>query len=109
MSATARAHPTTPAAEIPRRLFGKTGEMVTALGMSGFHLGLVGNERDATALVRTAVDEGIHFFDNAWEYHEGKSEIRMGKALSGGYRDRVFLMTKVCTHGRDAKTAMRQL
>ena len=109
MPATARARSTTPVAEIPRRPFGKTGETVSALGLGGFHLGLVGTERDATALVRTAIDEGVHFLDNAWEYHEGKSEIRMGKALAGGYRDRVFLMTKVCTHGRDAKTAMRQL
>jgi aryl-alcohol dehydrogenase-like predicted oxidoreductase len=95
--------------EIPRRPFGRTGETVTAIGMGGFHIGLVGSEREAISLVRAAIDGGIGFMDNAWEYHEGKSEIRMGKALANGYRERVFLMSKVCTHGRDAKVAMRQL
>jgi aryl-alcohol dehydrogenase-like predicted oxidoreductase len=94
---------------IPRRPFGSTGEMVTALGMGGFHLGLVGSEREAISLVHRAVDAGIGFMDNAWEYHEGVSETRMGKALANGRRQRVFLMSKVCTHGRDAKVAMRQL
>ncbi|MCA1663972.1 MAG: aldo/keto reductase [Myxococcales bacterium] len=83
--------------------------MISALGLGGFHLGLVGTQREVEQIVHTAIDAGITFMDNAWEYHEGKSEERMGKALAGGWRDRVFLMTKVCTHGRDAKTAMRQL
>ena len=95
--------------EIPRRPFGSTGEMVSALGMGGFHLGLVGSEREATSLVRNAIDAGVTFMDNAWEYHDGTSETRMGKALANGWRQRVFLMSKVCTHGRDAKVAMRQL
>jgi predicted aldo/keto reductase-like oxidoreductase len=95
--------------EIPRRPFGRTGETVTAIGMGGFHLGLVGSEREAISLVRAAIDGGIGFMDNAWEYHDGQSEIRMGKALANGYRERVFLMSKVCTHGRDAEVAMRQL
>ncbi len=95
--------------EIPRRPFGRNGETVSALGMGGFHLGLAGTERETTALVHRAIDAGITFMDNAWEYHDGVSEQRLGKALAGGWRDRVFLMTKVCTHGRDAKTAMRQL
>jgi predicted aldo/keto reductase-like oxidoreductase len=95
--------------EIPQRPFGRTGETVSAIGMGGFHLGLVGSERECTSLVHAALDAGITFFDNAWEYHEGKSEVRLGKALAGGRRQQVFLMTKVCTHGRDAKTAMRQL
>jgi predicted aldo/keto reductase-like oxidoreductase len=95
--------------EIPRRPFGRTGATVSALGMGGFHLGLAGSERESTALVHAAIDAGITFFDNAWEYHEGKSEVRLGKALAGGRRQQIFLMTKVCTHGRDAKTAMRQL
>jgi aryl-alcohol dehydrogenase-like predicted oxidoreductase len=98
-----------PPEEIPRRPLGRTGETVSAIGLGGFHLGLVGSERDAIGLVRAAVDAGITFMDNAWEYHEGRSETRMGKALAGGYRERVFLMTKVCTHGRDANVAMRQL
>ena len=96
-------------AEIPRRPFGRTGETVSALGMGGFHLGLVGSEREATSLVHKAIDAGITFMDNAWEYHDGASERRMGKALANGWRQRVFLMSKVCTHGRDAKVAMRQL
>jgi predicted aldo/keto reductase-like oxidoreductase len=95
--------------EIPRRPFGRTGEMISALGMGGYHLGLVGTERQAVSLVHEAIDAGITFFDNAWEYHQGKSEERLGKALAGGRRQQVFLMTKVCTHGRDARTAMRQL
>ena len=95
--------------EIPRRPLGQTGEMVSALGMGGFHLGMVGTERETISLVHQAIDAGVHFMDNAWEYHDGKSEIRMGKALDKGWRDKVFLMTKVCTHGRDAKVAMRQL
>jgi predicted aldo/keto reductase-like oxidoreductase len=83
--------------------------MVSALGMGGYHLGLVGAEREAISLVHRAIDAGITFMDNAWEYHDGVSEQRMGKALANGRRERVFLMTKVCTHGRDARTAMRQL
>ncbi len=95
--------------EIPMRALGRAGESVTALGMGGFHLGMIGSERDAISLVHKAIDGGIHFLDNAWEYHDGTSEIRMGKALANGWRQKVFLMTKVCTHGRDAKTALRQL
>jgi uncharacterized protein len=83
--------------------------MVSALGFGGFHLGLIGTERAATSLVHQAIDAGITFMDNAWEYHDGVSEVRMGKALANGWRQRVFLMSKVCTHGRDAKVAMRQL
>jgi aryl-alcohol dehydrogenase-like predicted oxidoreductase len=97
-----------PPAVIPRRTLGRTGEYVSALGLGGYHLGLVGTEREATRLVHEAIESGLTFMDNAWEYHQGKSEERMGKALAGR-RDRVFLMTKCCTHGRDAKTAMRQL
>ena len=89
-------------------MLGRTGEYVSALGLGGYHLGLVGTEREATRIVHESIDAGLTFMDNAWEYHEGKSEERMGKALVGR-RDRVFLMTKCCTHGRDAKTAMRLL
>ncbi|CAN5799201.1 aldo/keto reductase [soil metagenome] len=96
-------------AEIPRRALGRTGDTVSALGMGGYHLGQVGSERDAISLVHGAIDAGITFMDNAWEYHGGVSERRMGKALAKGWRERVFLMSKVCTHGRDAKVAMRQL
>ena len=104
---TTRARPS--AGEIPQRVLGRTGETVSALGLGGYHLGLIGSERDAISLVHQAIDAGITFMDNAWEYNEGVSEQRMGKALASGRRQRVFLMTKVCTHGRDARVAMRQL
>src|SRR4249920_3527975 len=94
--------------DVPRRPFGRHPDLVSALGLGGFHVGLVGTEALAIKLIHTAIDAGVTFLDNAWEYHDGKSEIRMGKAIKDR-RQRVFLMTKVCTHGRDAKTAMRQL
>ena len=96
------------AGEIPRRPFGRSAETVGALALGGYHLGLVGNQREAIRIVHAAIDAGITFMDNAWEYNEGTSEEIMGKALAGR-RDDVFLMTKVCTHGRDRKVAMRQL
>lgn len=94
--------------EIPRRKFGRHDELVSAIAVGGYHVGKIGTEREAIRIVHAAIDAGITFLDNAWEYHDGKSEMRMGKAIKDR-RDRVFLMTKVCTHGRDAKTAMRQL
>jgi len=93
---------------IPRRLLGQTGVEVSALGLGGYHLGDVKSEKEAVRIVHEAIDAGLTFLDNAWEYHDGRSEERMGKALAGR-RDQVFLMTKVCTHGRDRKAAMRQL
>jgi uncharacterized protein len=95
--------------QVPRRQFGRSGEMVSALGLGGYHLGQVKSQREVNGIVHRAVDAGIDFLDNAWEYHDGRSEEVMGKALAGGWRDRVFLMTKVCTHGRDSRVAMRQL
>ena len=103
------AAPRDPDAQIPLRPLGRTGATVSALGLGGYHLGLVESEREAVRIVHEAIDGGITFMDNAWEYNEHRSEELMGKALAGGRRERVFLMTKVCTHGRDAKTAMRQL
>lgn len=93
---------------IPLRKFGRSDVMVSALGMGGHHLGDVPDEKSAVTLIQQAVDGGIAFFDNCWEYHRGKSEIWMGKGLKGR-RDKVFLMTKVCTHGRDAALAMTML
>jgi aryl-alcohol dehydrogenase-like predicted oxidoreductase len=94
---------------IPLRRFGRHAEVsVSALGLGGYHLGRIASVRESVRLVHAAIDAGVTFMDNAWEYHEHESEIRMGRALAGR-RDRVFLMTKVCTHGRDAKVAMRQL
>lgn len=94
--------------EIPRRRFGRHAEQVSALGLGGYHLGEVSTIAEAVRIVHAAIEAGITFLDNAWEYHEGRSEERVGRAIADR-RDRVFLMTKVCTHGRDAKTAMRQL
>jgi predicted aldo/keto reductase-like oxidoreductase len=94
--------------EIPRRPLGRTGVTVSALALGGYHLGLVKTKREAIRIVHEAIDAGVTFMDNAWEYHEGKSEEIMGEALAGR-REEVFLMSKVCTHGRDRKVAMRQL
>jgi len=94
--------------DIPTRILGKTGVRVSILGMGGYHLGEFTPKKDAIRAVQEAVDNGLIFMDNAWEYYDGESEKRMGEALKGR-RDRVFLMTKLCSHGRDRKTAMRQL
>jgi aryl-alcohol dehydrogenase-like predicted oxidoreductase len=93
---------------IPMRSFGRHDVRVSALGFGGHHLGDAEDEETAVRLVREAVDGGIAFFDNCWEYHRGKSELWMGKGLKG-VRDKVFLMTKVCTHGRDKDLALRML
>src|ERR1700758_1129668 len=95
-------------AEIPRRPLGRTGLEVSAMGIGGYHLGSVNSEAEATQIVNEALDAGVNFFDNAWEYHQGLSEERLGRALKGK-RDRAVVMTKVCTHGRDRNVAMRQL
>ena len=76
------------------------------LGLGGYHVGNP-SEAEGTKIVHTAVDNGITFMDNCWDYHDGDSEVRMGKALQGGYRQKVFLMTKI--DGRDAKTAAQQI
>jgi uncharacterized protein len=93
---------------VPLRPLGATGVDVSALGLGGYHIGAVENEREAIRIVHAAIDAGISFLDNAWEYHDGRSEEVMGKAIADR-RDQVFLMTKVCTHGRGRREAMRQL
>ena len=93
---------------IPTRPFGRTGERVSVLGLGGWHVGLPKSDRAAVRLIHAAIDGGITFLDNAWDYNDGLSETRMGQAIADR-RDLVFLMTKVCTHGRDGKVAMRQL
>jgi len=95
-------------AEIPRRPLGRTGLQVSALGIGGYHLGSANSDAEATQIVNEGLDAGVNFFDNAWEYHQGLSEERLGRALKGK-RDRAVVMTKVCTHGRDKNVAMRQL
>ena len=94
--------------DIPTRPFGRTGERVSVLGLGGWHIGLPDSDRAGVRLIHAAIDAGITFLDNAWDYNDGLSEARMGQAIADR-RDRVFLMTKVCTHGRDGKVAMRQL
>src|SRR5437588_8872600 len=96
------------APEIPRRTLGRAKAQVSILGFGGHHLGEAGNIQEATRLVHAAIDGGINFFDNCWEYYNGRTENWMGAALRDR-RDHVFLMTKVCTHGRDAHLATRML
>src|SRR4051794_25979088 len=99
---------TTAHASIPHRLLGRTGERVSAIGLGGWHLGLRHlDEALSIRIVRTAIDRGITFMDNSWDYNDGASELRMGKALRDGYRDKAFLMTKI--DGRSKRAAARQL
>src|SRR5581483_7217658 len=100
--------PATGPDEIPKRPLGRAGVLISAIGVGGHHLGDIENPDEAIPLIHEAVDAGITFFDNAWEYYNGETENILGRALKGR-RDRVFLMTKVCTHGRSAKLAMRML
>ena len=94
--------------EVPYRLLGKTGVPVSMVGLGGFHIGQKSvTEQDALRLVRSAIDQGINFMDNCWDYNDGQSEIRMGKALQGGYREKVFLMTKI--DGRTREEANKQI
>ena len=97
-----------PAFQAPRRPMGKTGLQVSILGMGGFHLGTVPTQKEVTEMAAKALDHGINFFDNAWEYHKGVSEERVGIALKGK-RDQAIVMTKVCTHGRKKDLAMQML
>jgi aryl-alcohol dehydrogenase-like predicted oxidoreductase len=95
-------------ASIPTRPLGSTGERVSCLGVGGAHLGKKDvDEKLAIKIIRTAIDDGITFLDNSWDYHKGASEKRMGKALRDGYRERAFLMTKI--DGRSGKAATEQL
>jgi uncharacterized protein len=100
--------PDTKGAAIPLRQFGRHDVRISALGFGGHHLGDAPDQGAAVRLVRDAVEGGVTFFDNCWEYHRGKTEDWMGAGLAG-VRDRVFLMTKVCTHGRDKALALRML
>src|SRR6185369_10447852 len=94
--------------EMPYRELGKTGEKVSVIGIGGWHISLkTVEEKLAIEIVRSAIDRGINFMDNSWDYNEGESERRMGKALKDGYREKTFLMTKI--DGRSKKEAMKQL
>jgi len=95
-------------AEMPYRILGSTGERVSAIGLGGWHLGFKKvDEQLSIRIVRDAIQRGINFMDNCWDYNDGASETRMGKALRDGYRNKVFLMTKI--DGRSKKEAARQV
>src|ERR1017187_8058109 len=89
------------------RRLGRTGEKVSAIGLGGYHIGTQKDEQEGIRLIRTAIDRGITFMDNCWDYHDGGSEVRMGKALRDGYRQKVFLMTKI--DGQTKTSAARQI
>jgi len=96
------------ASGVPHRMLGRTGEMVSAIGIGGWHLGTPRiDEALSVRIVRSAIDRGVTFLDNCWDYNAGASETRMGNALRDGYRDRAFLMTKI--DGRSKQEAARQL
>src|SRR5579884_2448909 len=76
------------------RKLGRSGERVSAIGLGGYHIGVQSTEEESIRIIRAAIDNGINFMDNCWDYNDGASEIRMGKALRDGYRKKVFLMTK---------------
>ncbi len=93
---------------VPKRKLGRTGEMVSMIGLGGSHIGTKAlSDDEAVKLIRSAIDNGVTFLDNCWDYNGGASEERMGKALEGGYRKRVFLMTKL--DGRTKEAARNQL
>ena len=94
-------------AELPRRMLGRTGEKVSMVGLGGYHIGNQKDEQESIRIIRTALDSGINFLDNCWDFNGGESEVRMGKALRGGYRQRAFVMTKI--DGRTKKAAAQQL
>src|SRR5260370_15176571 len=93
--------------DIPYRTLGSTGEKVSVIGVDGSHVGKPKDENESIRIIRTAVDREINFMDNSWDYNDGESEIRMGKALRDGYRKKVFLMTKV--DGRTKESAASQI
>jgi aryl-alcohol dehydrogenase-like predicted oxidoreductase len=92
---------------IPYRTLGNTGERVSCVGLGGYHLGKQSDEQESIRIIRSALDEGINFLDNCWDYNGGESEVRMGKALRDGYRQKAFLMTKI--DGRTKKGSAKQI
>lgn len=99
--------PTTRRGDMLYRKLGKTGEEVSLIGLGGFHIGKQKDEQESIRLIRAAIDRGITFLDNCWDYNNGVSEIREGKALKNGYREKVFLMSKI--DGRTKEAAARQI
>jgi predicted aldo/keto reductase-like oxidoreductase len=94
-------------AEVPRRKLGRTGQTVSCIGLGGMHVGTQDTVEESIRIVRRAIDAGMNFLDNAWDYHGGHSELCMGRALRDGYRQKVFLMTKF--DGRTKRAALAQL
>jgi predicted aldo/keto reductase-like oxidoreductase len=92
---------------IPHRSLGRTGEKVSLIGLGGYHLGKQSDPEESIRIIRTGIDEGINFLDNCWDYNSGESEVRMGKALRDGYRQKAFLMTKI--DGRSKASATIQI
>ena len=92
---------------IPYRTLGRTGERVSLIGLGGYHLGNQSDPDESIRIIRTGIDEGINFLDNCWDYNDGESEIRMGRALRDGYRQKTFLMTKI--DGRNKTAAATQI
>ena len=92
---------------IPYRILGHTGEKVSMVGIGGYHLGTQHDEQESIRIIRTALDNGVNFLDNCWDYNDGKSEVRMGKALRDGYRQKAFLMTKI--DGQTKTSAAKQI
>jgi aryl-alcohol dehydrogenase-like predicted oxidoreductase len=107
-SSRVKSMPQTSSGTIPLRKFGHSDVRISALGFGGHHLGDAPDARTAVEIIHQAVDGGITFYDNCWEYRRGKTEIWMGAGLKGR-RDKVFLMTKTCPHGRDASLALQML
>lgn len=97
----------TKSGEMIYRTLGRTKEKVSAIGLGGHHIGRPKDEQEGIRIIRSAIDRGINFMDNCWDYHNGGSEIRMGKALRDGYREKVFLMTKI--DGRTKAAAAKQI
>jgi predicted aldo/keto reductase-like oxidoreductase len=92
---------------MPQRALGRIGEKVSAIGLGGYHIGKQADEAQSITIIRSALDRGLTFMDNCWDYNGGVSEIRMGKALRDGYRQKAFLMTKI--DGRTKEAAARQI
>ena len=103
----AQAAPQSDSRAIARRKLGRTGEMVSMIGIGGYHIGVPKDRQQSTRIIRTALDAGVNFLDNCWDYHDGDSELRMGEALRDGYRNKAFLMTKI--DGRTRASAAKQI
>ena len=106
-STTVAAQAVTRRGEMIYRTLGRTTEKVSAIGLGGHHIGRQQDEQESIKIIHSAIDRGINFMDNSWDYHNGGSEMRMGKALQNGYRQKVFLMTKI--DGRTKEAAAKQI